>query len=59
MLFWLSAVALAARNLVDVPVKDWAHEAIGKLGRAGLIAGYDDGAFKGEKTSPVMKLMIW
>lgn len=44
----IGGVALAA-NFTDVPAKHWAYDAVGQLYKAGLIDGYGDGTFRGDK----------
>jgi len=41
--------AQAAGPFADVPVDHWAYNAIEQLAQAGLIEGYPDGTFKGQK----------
>jgi len=46
----LSATGFAAqKTFSDVPAKHWAYEAVAKLAKAGLIEGYDDGTYRGDK----------
>jgi hypothetical protein len=46
-----SGTVLAASNqVVDVPAKHWAYAAVTKLVRDGVIQGYDDQTFRGEKS---------
>ncbi|WP_425058985.1 hypothetical protein SCACP_36360 [Sporomusa carbonis] len=48
--FCLSNVALAAGGTFnDVPEKHWAYEAINKLSKDGIIDGYGDSMFRGDK----------
>lgn len=44
------AVPAFANPFSDVPAKHWAYDAVGKLAQAGVITGYEDGTFKGDKT---------
>jgi len=48
------AVAFAApafaNPFTDVPNKHWAYDAVTKLAQAGIIDGYNDGTFRGDKT---------
>ncbi len=44
------AVPAFANPFSDVPAKHWAYDAVGKLAQAGVITGYGDGTFKGDKT---------
>ena len=48
----LAGVAFAApmTQFTDVPAKHWAYVAIQELARVGIIDGYGDGAFRGDKT---------
>ncbi|WP_378950893.1 S-layer homology domain-containing protein [Pelosinus sp. sgz500959] len=39
-----------ANPFTDVPVKHWSYDAVSKLAQAGVIDGYSDGTFKGDKT---------
>lgn len=50
-LFVLSTVGtvLAATPFDDVPVKHWSYDAVSQLAHDGIIAGYSDGTFKGDK----------
>lgn len=45
----LIGTAFAAAPFPDVPAKHWAYDAVGKLVQAGLIEGYDDNTFKGDR----------
>lgn len=60
---WLSAILVglltialtgvvyaASASFSDVPAKHWAYDAVAKLANAGLIQGYDDGTFRGDKS---------
>ncbi len=47
--FALSTTAFAAQTFNDVPAKHWAYDAVAKLAKAGVIEGYGDGTFKGDK----------
>lgn len=44
------AVPAFANPFTDVPVKHWSYDAVAKLAQAGVIDGYNDGTFKGDKT---------
>ncbi|EAX47357.1 S-layer domain protein domain protein [Thermosinus carboxydivorans Nor1] len=44
------AVPAFANPFSDVPPKHWAYDAVNKLAAAGIIDGYGDGTFKGDKT---------
>lgn len=39
-----------AAALTDVPANHWAYASVNQLVKAGLVDGYGDGSFKGEKT---------
>lgn len=41
--------AFAANPFVDVPAKHWAYDAVNKLAQAGVVDGYGDGTFRGDK----------
>lgn len=45
-----SAAFAAANPFVDVPAKHWAYDAVSKLAQAGIVDGYNDGTFRGDKT---------
>lgn len=44
------AVPAFANPFSDVPAKHWAYDAVTKLSQAGIVDGYSDGTFKGDKT---------
>lgn len=44
------AVPAFANPFSDVPVKHWSYDAVTKLAQAGVVDGYSDGTFKGDKT---------
>ncbi|MBP2627245.1 MAG: omp-alpha 3 [Firmicutes bacterium] len=44
------AVPAFANPFTDVPVKHWSYDAVNKLAQAGIVDGYGDGTFKGDKT---------
>ena len=47
----IAGTAFAAANpFVDVPAKHWSYDAVAKLAAAGVIDGYNDGTFRGDKT---------
>lgn len=48
LLFTGTALA-AKRHFVDVPAKHWAYEAVNKLAQAGVIDGYGDRTFRGDR----------
>ena len=39
-----------ANPFSDVPAKHWAYDAVNKLSQAGIVDGYGDGTFRGDKT---------
>lgn len=39
-----------ANPFTDVPAKHWSYDAVTKLAQAGVVDGYGDGTFKGDKT---------
>ncbi|WP_425058576.1 hypothetical protein SCACP_32330 [Sporomusa carbonis] len=45
-----TALAAPANPFVDVPAKHWAYDSINKLAQAGVISGFGDGTYKGDKT---------
>lgn len=45
-----STTFAAANPFVDVPAKHWAYDAVTKLAQAGIVDGYGDGTFRGDKT---------
>lgn len=45
----ITGTALAG-PFADVPAGNWAYEAVNKLAAAGIIDGYGDGTYKGDKT---------
>jgi hypothetical protein len=45
-----TALAAPANPFVDVPAKHWAYDSVSKLAKAGIISGYGDGTYKGDKT---------
>lgn len=42
--------AAVAQSFSDVPAGHWAYDAVGKLVKAGLVDGYTDKTFKGDRT---------
>ncbi len=44
------AVPAFANPFSDVPAKHWSYEAVNKLAQAGVVEGYGDGTFRGDKT---------
>ncbi|MFZ2960804.1 MAG: S-layer homology domain-containing protein [Candidatus Ozemobacteraceae bacterium] len=47
--FLLTTVMASANPFTDVPFSHWAYDAVNKLAAKGLLQGYPDGTFKGEK----------
>jgi hypothetical protein len=45
-----TVLAAPANPFVDVPAKHWSYDAVTKLSQAGIIDGYGDGTFRGDKT---------
>ena len=45
-----TALAAPANPFTDVPAKHWAYGAVSNLAKAGIISGYGDGTFQGDKT---------
>jgi hypothetical protein len=51
MVLGIAGTSFAAANpFVDVPAKHWSYDAVTKLASAGIVDGYGDGTFKGDKT---------
>jgi len=51
LMFVLSIASSAfAGPFADVPAKHWSYDAINQLAKAGIVDGYGDGTFKGDKT---------
>jgi hypothetical protein len=46
----LSAVVASANPFSDVPFSHWSYDAVNKLAAKGILQGYPDGTFKGNKT---------
>jgi chromosome segregation and condensation protein ScpB len=46
----VSTAMAAANPFADVSPSDWAYSAVQKLAQAGIIDGYSDGTFKGNRT---------
>ncbi|MGL5511922.1 MAG: S-layer homology domain-containing protein, partial [Sporomusa sp.] len=44
------AVPAFANPFSDVPAKHWAYDAVKQLAQDGIVTGYEDGTFKGDKT---------
>ena len=50
MVLGVAGSAFAASNpFVDVPAKHWAYDSVTKLAQAGIVDGYSDGKFQGDK----------
>lgn len=47
--FLLTTVMASANPFTDVPFSHWAYDAVNKLAAKGLLQGYPDGTFKGDK----------
>ncbi|QDR82051.1 S-layer homology domain-containing protein [Sporomusa termitida] len=45
-----TALAAPANPFVDVPAKHWAYDSVSKLAQAGIISGYGDGTYRGDRT---------
>ena len=50
MALGVSATAFAANPFSDLPAGHWAYASVAKLAAAGIVDGYPDGTFKGERT---------
>jgi hypothetical protein len=51
MILGVAGTSFAAVNpFSDVPAKHWSYDAISQLSKAGILEGYSDGTFKGDKT---------
>lgn len=51
MVLGVAGTSFAAVNpFSDVPAKHWSYDALGQLSKAGIVEGYGDGTFKGDKT---------
>lgn len=50
MALGVSGTALAANPFSDLPAGHWAYGAVAKLAAAGVVDGYPNGTFKGDKT---------
>lgn len=46
----VTGTAFAISSFSDVPENHWAYDSVKKLVKAGLIDGYNDGTFRGDKT---------
>lgn len=45
-----TSLAAPVNHFNDVPANHWSYGAVTKLSQAGIVSGYDDGTFRGEKT---------
>ena len=45
-----STTFAAANPFVDVPAKHWSYDAVTKLAQAGIVDGYGDGTYRGDRT---------
>ena len=51
MVLGVAGTSFAATNpFTDVPAKHWSYDAVSSLAKAGIVDGYGDGTFKGDKT---------
>ena len=50
MALGISATAFAANPFSDVPAGHWAYASVAKLAAAGIVDGYPDGSFRGDRT---------
>ncbi|MDR1702559.1 MAG: S-layer homology domain-containing protein [Sporomusaceae bacterium] len=44
------ALAAPANPFVDVPANHWAYDAVAELQQSGIVGGYGDGTFRGDRT---------
>jgi len=49
VMLWLVSGAVMAQTFSDVPQNHWAHDAVEKAARLGLVVGRGDGTFRGDK----------
>jgi len=50
MVLGIAGTSFAATNpFVDVPAKHWSYDAVTKLAQAGIVDGYGDGTYRGDK----------
>jgi hypothetical protein len=49
MALGITASAYAANPFSDVPAGHWAYDSVAKLAASGVVDGYADGTFDGEK----------
>jgi len=51
MVLGVAGTSFAAANpFADVPAKHWAYDAVASLAQAGIVDGYGDGKYQGDKT---------
>ena len=50
MALGVSAAAFAANPFSDLPAGHWAYASVAKLAAAGIVDGYPDGSFRGDRT---------
>ena len=50
MALGISTTAFAANPFSDLPTGHWAYDAVAKLAAAGVVDGYPDGTFQGDRT---------
>ena len=51
MVLGVAGTSFAATNpFTDVPAKHWSYDAVSSLAKAGIVDGYGDGTYKGDKT---------
>ena len=50
MALGICGTAMAANPFSDVPAGHWAYAAVAKLAAAGVVDGYPDGTYKGDRT---------
>ena len=49
MALGVTASAYAANPFADIPAGHWAYDSVKELAEAGIVKGYDDGSFGGER----------
>ncbi len=55
---WGTVLAAPASPFSDVPTTHWAYGAVKDLARAGIIEGYSDGAFRGDRVMTRFEMAI-
>ncbi len=58
LLAGLTVPLLAQDNFPDVPENHWAYEALGRLKKDGLLVGYPDGLFRGNRPASRYELAV-